>query len=34
MIYMSPAPVITVTRLVDVLNQAIHTAVWKQDILA
>ena len=25
--YMSPAPVITVTRLVDLLNQAIHTAV-------
>ena len=24
---MSPAPVITVTRLVDLLNQAIHTAV-------
>ena len=35
---MSPAPVITaqssVTRLVDLLNQAIQTAVWKQDILA
>ncbi len=29
--YMSPVPVITVTRLVDLLNQAIHTAVWKQD---
>ena len=24
---MSPAPVITVTRLVDLLNQSIHTAV-------